>query len=404
MDDPRSASLAGRRVLQIATVDSTIYCFLTPLCDALVAEGADVVCAARCGTAARTLRERGYTVQHIPFARRGLSLSHAAALWSLYRLMRRGRYDVVHVHTPVAGVLARIAARMARVPVVIHTAHGFYFHEGMRPIPRRALLLLEKVLGRTCTDFLFTVSPEDYRTALDSKIIAPGKLHCLNSVGLNLEEFDREAAMPADPEGLRLVPGVPVVAFVGRMVEEKGILDLIRAMRLLKEDGVRAQLLVVGAALPTDRVRGLGRKIRGVMADSALQDDVRFLGFRHDVPAVLRLVNVLVLPSHREGMPVTLLEAMAACKPVVATDIRGCREEVVDGVTGWIVPPSAPRELAKAIRRVLADPERADAMGRAGRERVRSEYSEARVVLEQVSVYRELLRKRPRRSRMDDAA
>lgn len=393
--------LVGARILVVTTADSTIAAFLLPLVDALRRHGAVAKSAAACGRTAELLRDRGYPIHPICFSRRLLSFRHIPAAVQLGRLLRNERYDLVHVHTPVASVIGRVVARLAGVPVVC-TAHGFYFHERMHPLPRGALLLLEKMLGRRCTDFLFTVSPEDYRTALDFKLIAPGKLHCLNSVGVDLDEFDRKAAAAISREALQLVPEVPIVGFVGRMVKEKGILDLIRAMRLLKEDGVHAQLLVVGAALPTDRVRGFRRKIRNVIAASALEEDVRFVGFRYDVPAILRLVDLLVLPSHREGMPVTILEAMAASKPVVATDIRGCREEVVNGVTGWLVPPADPVALAGAIRKVLDDPEAAAEMGRAGRERVRAVYSEARVLAEQLAVYRKLLREHPRRSRTQE--
>ena len=400
-------ALEGKRILQVATLDSTISAFLTPLIDALVAEGADVEMAARCGTASRNLRARGYVLHCIPFARRGLSLSHLASLWRLWRLMRRGRYDVVHVHTPVAGVLGRVAARLARVPVVIYTAHGFYFHDRMPPIPRRAFVLLEKVLGRTCTEFLFTVSPEDHRTALVSGIADSENAHCLNSVGIDLQRFDAAEAAPVTREALQLPPGEPVIVFVGRVVEEKGILDLIQAVKFLKDESVSTKLLVVGDTLPSDRAAGIQGKVRRLVTDSDLQEDVRFLGFRADVPSILHLADLLVLPSYREGMPVTILEAMAASRPVVATDVRGCREEVVDGETGWIVPPADPSALADAIGTLLADPEQARAMGRAGRRRAEKEYDQGRVISEQLSFYCGLLSRRtgqdPARSRVESA-
>jgi glycosyltransferase involved in cell wall biosynthesis len=396
-------TLAGARVLLVATVDSTVSAFLLPLIDAVRREGAMAEAAAACGADARELAARGYVIHPISFSRRLLSLSHARSLWQLVRLLRKGDYDLVHVHTPVAGVVGRIAARIARVRVVIHTAHGFYFHDRMHPLPRWVLVLVEKTLGRACTDFLFTVSPEDYRTALRSRIARPEKLGCLNSVGVDLAAFDRESATPVDPASLGLRSGVPVVAFVGRLVKEKGALDLLRAMRRLKEDDVPTQLLIIGSALPMDRARGFEREACKLISAGALDNRVHFVGFRSDVPAILRWVDVLVLPSYREGMPVTILEAMAASKPVVATNVRGCREEVVDGVSGWIVPPADPAALADAIRRVLCDPERARAMGRAGRARAEAEYDQTRVIAEQLAVYRELLREHPRHSHAEEA-
>ena len=382
----------GVRVLQVTAIDTTVAMFLTPLIDALTAAGADVECAAYCGSISASLRERGYILHGIPFARRVFTLSHLGALWRLWRLMRRNRYDVVHVHTPVAGMLGRIAARLARVPVVIYTAHGFYFHERMHPVPRYGHLLIEKLLGRMCTDFLFTVSPEDSRTVLAARIIADKKLHCLNSVGVDLGKYDPATIRARSREELGLPSGLPIVVFIGRVVEEKGILDLLHAFEHLHAKGVRVSLLVVGETLPSDRARGLQSEINRIIQQSSLAQDIRFLGFRTDVPEIQQLADMLVLPSHREGMPVTVLEAMAMAKPVVATDIRGCREEVVDGETGLIVPPEDPLALADAIERIVCDPELGRRMGLAGRARAEAEYDQKRVVAEQVYIYAELLR------------
>ncbi len=382
-------TLVGKRILQITTVDATIRAFLTPLIDALEADGAVVESAARCRSREYLLRQRGYVVHCIPFARRVVTPIHLLTLWRLWWLMRGGRYDAVHVHTPVAGILGRLAARWARVPVVIYTAHGFYFHDRMRWLPRQVYVAIEKILGRTCTDFLFTVSPEDARTAHDARIVADGKLHCLESMGVDLERFH---PAPDLGGGSRAedASGIPVAVLVGRIVREKGIFDLIWAIKHLKDKGTKVRWLIVGGTVASGRAWGVKADIRRLIDRLDLAEDIRFLGFRQDIPEILRSADMLVLPSHREGMPITILEAMASGKPVVATDIRGCREEVVNEVTGLIVPPKDPTALAEAIERLVHDPEMARRMGRAGRERA-MKYDSMRVVAEQVAAYRKLL-------------
>jgi glycosyltransferase involved in cell wall biosynthesis len=279
---------------------------------------------------------------------------------------------------------------MARVPISVYTAHGFYFHDRMGPVSRRVHLWIEKVLGRTCTDFLFTVSAEDARTAVEARIIEKERLHCLESVGVDLERF-HPGVLVRESQADMSASRTPVAVFVGRVVKEKGIYDLIRAIRRLKDEKTPIRLLVVGGRLPSDRSRGTLSKVQRLVRRLGLEEEVRFLGHRQDVPDILRSADLLVLPSHREGMPVTVLEAMATGKPVVVTDIRGCREEVVDEATGLVVPPEDPSALAEAIRRLVCNPEEARRMGRAGRERAEQKYDFNRVIAEQLDVYGELM-------------
>ncbi len=380
------------RVLQLAASDVTVASFLMPLVDRLRGAGYEVECACADGPRAAALRQEGYTVHRIHIARRLFSLLHAVAFVEMVRLMRRRAYDVVHAHTPIASALGRLAARQADVPVVLHTAHGFYFHDRMRRPLRRLIVWIERGLGRACTNHLFTVSCEDEATAIREAIIARDRVSCLRSVGIDLARFDVRTAPALDRASLGLADEDRVICFIGRLVEEKGILDLARAMPRILDRFPRAKLLVVGEALRSDRAGKTSRRLSRLLHEHGLEQAVRFLGTRNDVPRILSLSDVFVLPSYREGMPVTILEAMAAAKPVVATDVRGCREEVVDGVTGRLVPPASPCALADAVIWILEDRVRAEALGKAGRRRVESEFAEARVLDAQLAVYDRLVR------------
>jgi glycosyltransferase involved in cell wall biosynthesis len=312
----------------------------------------------------------------------------------LVRLIRRERYDFVHVHTPIAAALGRLAAKLSGVnPVVLYTAHGFYFHDRMRPWLRRVLIWQERLFGRLCTDLLFTVSAEDRETALHERIMDAENTHCLFSLGVDLERFDLSSPLDLRRAQIGVADGDVVVAYVGRLVREKGVLDLIEAIALVRESVPSIRLVVIGDTLPSDRGRGVQKEIRNLIAAQGLEKNVIFLGFRGDVPSLLRLVDVFALPSYREGMPLTILEAMAAAKPVVATKIRGCREEVIDGVTGLLVEPGDVQGLAATLRTLALAPERARAMGQAGRERAESAFDRRRVLTEEVDAYRRLAEK-----------
>lgn len=377
------------KVLQVAAIDTTVKNLLLPLVDRLMEEGYEVHIACSPGRYLQEIAERGYTIYPIPIARRVAPLSNLKSLWWLYRLMRRERFDVVHVHTPVAAVLGRVAAKLARVPVIIYTAHGFYFHELMPPWKRRLIIWVERLLGKCCTDMLFTQSAEDLQTAIHEKIINPDSAVWISN-GVDLRVFNG-LTKPDLRKELGLHPEDKVVGFIGRLVREKGVNELIKAMSFVIDQIPNAKLLVIGDTAPGERDVGTKATINGLIHCQNIEKRVIFTGYRNDIPQLLALMDVFVLPSWREGMPRTILEAMAAGKPVVATDIRGCREEVVDGVTGLLVPVKDPEALARAIVKILSDGNLAQEMGQAGRKRVEKEFDERLVLERQLKVYNRLV-------------
>jgi len=382
------------KVLQVCAVDVSIGPLLRPLIYALREARAEVHVACTPGGISERLAAEGVPVKPVRIARRILSLRHPVSLVHLARLIRRERYDFVHVHTPIAAALGRLAARLSGArPVVLYTAHGFYFHDRMRPWLRRVLIWQERLFGRLCTDFLFTVSPEDHATALRERIIDVGRTHCLNSLGIDLERFGSVTAASPQRSDIGLSEEDRVIAYVGRLVREKGVLDLLEAIALLRERVPGIRLVVIGDTLASDRGRGVQSQIRDLIAKHGLEKNVVFLGFREDVPSLFRLVDVFALPSYREGMPLVILEAMAAGKPVVTTNVRGCREEVVNGVTGIVVAPRDPRSLSEAILSLLVAPERAKAMGLAGKAHVVKAFDQRRVLEEEVEAYRRLAKR-----------
>ena len=173
----------------------------------------------------------------------------------------------------------------------------------------------------------------------------------------------------------------PVIAMIGRLVAEKGYPELFEAMR-----AVDAQLWVIGERLKSDHAQAIDAQIEAVQRDPVLKQRVRFLGYRGDVPALLRAADIFTLPSHREGMPRSIVEAMLSGLPVVATDIRGSREEVVDGETGYLVPLGDVAALARALERLARDPDLRRSLGAAGRARALDLHDESKIVARQIAL------------------
>lgn len=293
---------------------------------------------------------------------------------------------MVHVHTPVAAILGRVAAKLAGVQHIIYTAHGFYFHDQMAPWKRKILMLIEKFFARYCTDWLWTVSQEDMETAIEGRIVkSKDQIDCLNSIGVNIERFQNIEPSKQLKQNFG-IENRPVIGFVGRLVREKGIFELIQAMALVKEEVPEARLFVIGDNLQGDRDSVKGQ-IQQLLDGHDLHETIVFAGLQEDIPSMMALMDVFTLPSYREGMPVVTLEAMASHLPVVATDIRGCREEVVNGVTGLIVPAKNIEGLAKALIDLLQNPSKAHQLGTAGYQRVCDVFDEKNVLEKQSNYY-----------------
>ena len=372
------SSLSGRKqVLVIVTVDIMPWVLLRPWLQGLQAAGAEVHIACARGDYFARLAADGFVMHEVPLRRSFYPFAHLRPLLELIRLLRSRTFDAINTHSPVAGVIGRLAAILTASPTpVMCTVHGFYFHENMRWLPRRLFTAIEWAMGQFTSQFLF-VSDEDRRTALQAGIVRPGVRAVTLLNGVDLERYLPPAATGADRLALRKRLGIeataPVVGIVGRMVREKGYREFLAMASGIAARRPEVRFLVVGDSLPSDRDQ-FGLVFRRLVEQAGLSRKVVFTGFTDGVAGFLSLMDVFVLPSYREGFPRSVIEAMACGLPVVATNIRGCREAVVDGETGAIVPPRDARALERAVERLLSDPQRAAAMGRAGRARAESFY------------------------------
>ncbi len=375
------------KVLQICGVDYFIKFLLKPLIDCLIKENYDVTIACSSGEYEKWIKKGHYKVKAIKLKKSIYSVSNLLSLFKLYMLMRKERFDIVHVHNPMASAMGRIAARIASVKSIIYTAHGFYFHENMPFLKRRFYILVEKILGRYFTDVIFTQSREDMSTAIKESLIPRKKIIWIGN-GVNIKEFRRFKKFRGAVLGVK--ERDKVICFVGRIVKEKGIVELVYAFKRVVEKFPEAKLLIVGKHLGSDRDKRIIEVLENIIKENHLEEFVIFAGLREDIPKIFSIIDVFVLPSHREGMPRSIIEAMAAGKPVVATNIRGCREEVINGKTGILVPVNNANKLAKAIIKILSDKKLALKMGKNARRIAIERFNEEDVLRRQLDVYKHL--------------
>jgi glycosyltransferase involved in cell wall biosynthesis len=329
----------------------------------------------------------GVQVVRLPGLSRELSpVRDALAAWRLAKIIRRVRPDVVHTHTAKAGAVGRAAALLSglrRRPVVVHTFHGHVLRGYFGHAGTLLFRAIETVLARA-TDRLVAVSPE-VRDELVALGVAPERKFSVLRLGIELEP---RVAFDGDTTELRRRHGIPSDAFVvgwfGRMTAVKRTDDLLTTLAALREDGVEALLLLVGDG--ADRVNLEQRAHELGLARQCL-----FLGYQEDVAPWYAVCDAVVLTSASEGTPVTIIEALAAGRAVVATAVGGVRDVVDDGETGYLVPPGDTEALAERLGRLARDPAQREAMGREGRERVLRRYAVERLVGDVDDLYQELL-------------
>jgi len=294
-------------------------------------------------------------------------------------------YDLVHVHTPIAAFVTRFALRRlpsGTRPNVIYTAHGFHFYRGQKPLPHAAYRAMERMAARW-TDFLVTINAEDLEAARSFGTIAPSRVRLIPGIGVDPAPF---TGVPAEEAArVRRELDVPADAFLLLMIAEFGAvkrhLHLLNALALVRDPRVIAVFVGDGP---------LEARVRARVRELGLEARVRFAGYRRDVPAVLAAADALTLVSEREGLPRSVLEAMAAGRAVIGTRTRGITD-LVEPDAGWIAPKDDAEALAGVIDEAAAAPAERAKRGAAGRERVLTTYALPLIIAAYEELYREAL-------------
>lgn len=309
------------------------------------------------------------------------------ALPRLIRIFREIRPQIVHAHTPKGGLLGMTAALLAGVPARVYQMHGLRYETATDK--RRMILLAAERLSCRIAHRAICVSESVRQRALADRVVAPEKAIVLaagSAQGVDPARFSPNVPPDALADFLkrhRLGGDVVRIGFLGRLARDKGLADLALAWPQIVQLNPGAQLLIAGEEESTDPV-----DLRSLRSRA----DVRFCGLLEDPRPFYAACRVIVLPSYREGLPQVLLEAGAMQLPVVATRVTGAVDAVVDGVTGTLVPPHAPQELASAACRILADPDGAATMGIRAREFVSEKFRFEPLLESLNSLYHELLK------------
>ncbi len=357
------------RIVHVTTVPETLWAFFGGLIGSLLARGYEVHAVSSPGPALDAFGDReSIPVHPLPMERGIHPARDLVTLARLVRLFRRLRPRIVHVHTPKAGLLGIVAARIAGVPIRLYHLHGLRL-ETCRGWRRRTLRLCERVACRSATRVLAVGSSVRERAVAEG--LAPGSRIAVPGTGSfggvdARGRFDPASFSAESRTRLRVRLGLPpdavVLGFVGRLARDKGLGELAAAWRAVRQDDDRLRLLIVGPDDPSDPPAG------EVLVDLAADPRVILAGEQRDLPPLYATMDIVLLPTFREGFPLVPLEAAAMGLPVIGTTATGCRDAVVDGTTGLLVPPGDDAGLARAIRIYLGDPVRRTHDGLAGRD------------------------------------
>jgi glycosyltransferase involved in cell wall biosynthesis len=376
------------RIAHVTTVDGTLRFILLGQMRLLRQDGFDVTAVSARGPYAHELEAEGIRHIHWPHATRAWDpVSDARAFFELVNILRRERFDIVHSHTPKPNIMGRIAGRLARVPGVVNSVHGYYALPGDSLAKRIPVLALERIAARFSDLELFD-SQEDLIWARRIGLVKASRSRFLGN-GVDLERFDPSAVSADRLAALRRDLGIPegtlVVGAVGRLVAEKGYREYFAAAREVHQSMPDTKFVVLGSP---------DREKADAISESEIErarHDIVFTGWVDDVRDLLALMDVFVLPSWREGQPVSAIEASAMGKPLILTDIRGCREVASDGVEGLLIPPRNSKRLAAAITRLVGSQALRKKLGDAARRRAIDHFDERKIVERLTDEYRKLL-------------
>lgn len=332
------------------------------------------------------IHEEGLTYHAIRMHRSKTGvLAEAATFASLYRLYRRVRPDIVHNVTIKPVVYGGIAARFAGVPCVVSAVSGLgylFISSGFKAKAiRKIIRRMYRFAFSSPNSRVIVQNPDDLQTLVDEGILRKDKAVMIRGSGVDLTAFTPH------PE----LEGKVTVSLPSRMLWDKGVGEFVEAARTLKKEGVHARFVLVGDVDPSNPASVEQHQIKSWVHDGA----VEWWGYRQDMAEVFRQSHVVCLPSYREGLPKVLLEAAACGRPIVATDVPGCREIAVHDDNAYLVPPRDGASLAEALKRLIENPAMRKTMGEKGRCLSEKEFALEKVVAATLEVYKELIKSMP---------
>ncbi len=379
------------KILQVCNTDFYLNRFLKPLIEGLLESGHAVHTA--CHTTADFNALDDPRVRHfdVNFPATASPWGFVRAIKRLMQIIRAGEYDCVNSHNRNASLAARVAAWRCGVPINLYTAHGYYFHDDQKALAHALTVQMERWLAKI-TDYTLSQSREDMEFMLAKGYVAENHIDWIGN-GIDTQRF-----LPADARGgqdaLRQRLALPheawTVSAVGRLVRGKGFQDLITAFARFHQRHPNSHLLLIGGNIAQD-IEPFAREIRQQIDEAGLHQAITITGLVDNVEDYLAASDAYVLPSYREGVSRSLLEAMSCRLPVVATRIRGCREVIRHGKNGLLYPPHDHAALTEKLEILYTQPQLAASLADAASQTVRRQYDQSHYIERQLNAINTLL-------------
>lgn len=379
------------KILQVVNCDFTLNKFLIPLVVSLKQQGHQVECVCEGTELLPIIAEMGIIVHEFEFPKRPSPVDFLLKIFKMKQLIQEGQYDLVNSHNRNASIITRVAAHLAKVPVNLYTARGFYFHDNQSRVMKDATIFLERILAKITT-FTLSQSSDDVSFMVGKGYIQESRIKTIGN-GINVNRFvpvgkDTKTQLEKD---LQSRPHRFRICALGRLVKGKGFMDLLLAFAKFKKKVPNGELLLIGGNIAQD-IEPFDREFRRKAKELGIEDDVVITGITDAVEKFIQISDVFVIPSYREGVPRALLEAMACGLPCIATNIRGCSEIVEDGKTGFLYAPKNIEQLIENLHRVeqLSKSE-INLIRHAARSRVVDSFNEEDYIKKQVDAINSLL-------------
>lgn len=340
------------------------------------------------GSLKEEYRKRGIKLEFIPELVREINpAKDFLALFKLVHKLKKQPFDIIHTNSSKAGILGRIAAKLAGVPIIVHTVHGWSFHDRMRTMERKIYIALEKWTEHF-TDKLITVTDLDIKKGMDVGISNPNKYVTIHS-GIEIEKYrDIQVDIRKKRQELCINEDAIIVGTVARLSPQKAPLDFVEMVANVHRNYPDVRFVYVGDGPLREVVENRIRKHH-------LENVISLLGLRCDVPELLHCIDIFALSSHWEGLPRVFPQAMAAGKPIVATRIDGASEAIQHGTNGFLVEAGDVKGFSHYVGLLIKDKNLRNVMGRKGLDMIDPAFSARDMVLQISRVYEELLNRIP---------
>jgi len=386
------------KIALVSNTDFNLYNFRMGIIEGFLEKGYKVYIVCPYGEYVEKLKNKGVKYSPIDVDRKGTNpIKDLKLLWQLYRIFRREKFDIVHNFTIKPNIYGNIAAKFAKVPIIINsvTGLGYVFAEkGLRNnVLKWIVVSLYKIVFGFSNKVIFQ-NMDDLELFKKYKIIDGNRSVLIKSSGINIEKFSPQNVDKAGIEKLYnelcMSQHHPpfIITLIARLIWHKGIREFVEAAKILKRKYPDVLFLLVGP-IDTGNPTTVSNDY---IKEAEKKGFIKYIGKRDDIREILYISDVVTLPSYyREGIPKVLLEAMSMGKPIVTTDATGCREVVEEGKNGFLVPVKNSKALAEAIERLIENKELRKRFGKYGREKVLREFDERIVIKKTMKVYKEII-------------